>query len=274
MMKTFAAWQGAALLVVVVAAGGCTPNPASTLDRILARGELVVGVKEDSPPFGFHQGGELWGFDVDLARKIADKLGVKLRLVPVTTANRVKKLMAEEVDVLAASMTHTRTRDRDTDFSMDYFATEQAFLVKADSPVRGYVDLAGKKVGAARGSTAIGNLKVVQPDAMAVAYEDYDKAFKALESGEVDAMTTDYIILVGLMRDQGGKYKVVGQFGHEPYGIAMRQNDSKLRGRIDDILQEMWDEGSLQRIYDNWFGEHGRFPAKITFTMTTYPKGQ
>ena len=87
------------------------------------------------------------------------------------------------------------------------------------------------------------------------------------------AVATDYVILAGLVKGQGDKLKIVGRFGWEPYGIAMRPNDSKLRSRIDEALQDMWDEGAFQRICDNWLGEHGRFPTKGTFSITTFPRG-
>jgi polar amino acid transport system substrate-binding protein len=258
---------------IIAALSGCVRT--SALDGILQRKEIVVGVKEDSPPFGFRdQGGDLWGFDIDLAKRIARQLGVKPRFVPVTAADRIPKLLSGDVDILVASMTITRARERVVDFSYPYFETYQALLVRADSTVKDYMDLAGKKVGVAKGSTAMATLKVAQPDAVVVPFDEYDDVFKALEAGHVDAMATDYILLAGLMQGQGEKYKIVGKAGWEPYGIAMRQDDSKLRGRINEALQELWDRGSYQRIHENWFGERGRFPVKGNFSITTYPKGE
>ncbi len=258
-------------------AGGAASSDrtASTLDTILARGKLVVGVRRDSPPFGFQDAnGDLWGFDVDLARAIADRLKVGLELAPVTAATRLEKLKSGAVDMLAASFTITRAREEEVDFSMPYFADKQAFLVKADSPVSGYLDLAGKTVGAVEGTTAIENVRVVQPDAGISAFKDYAEAFAALKDGRVAAVASDSIILLGLIGGDKAGYKIVGKFGYEPYGIAVRQNDSKWRDRINEILMELWEEGALQRIYENWFGGRGRFPAEIDFAMTTYPKGK
>ena len=82
------------------------------------------------------------------------------------------------------------------------------------------------------------------------------------------------MILLGLMGGKRGDLAIVGKFGYEPYGLAVRQDDSRWRDRINCMLMELWDEGILQRIYDNWFGERGRFPAEVEFSMTTYPRGK
>jgi polar amino acid transport system substrate-binding protein len=271
-MKLFSTITFAAVCAAVLS--GCARSTGSNLDRIVERGEIVVGVKADTPPFGFRdKDGELWGFDVDLTNAIAGRLGVKPRFVPLTTAERIPALLSGKVDILAACMTITRERAREVDFSMQYFDTHQALLVSLGSPIKDYVDLAGKRAGVVKGSTAMSLVKVVQPDVAVVAFDKYDDALKALTGGEVEAIATDYIILAGLLQGRGDKLKIVGQFGWEPYGIAMRQNDSKLRGRINEALQDMWDEGAFQRIHDNWFGEHGRFPTKVPFSMTTFPRG-
>ena len=291
--------MGRKIALAVIAVSGCSgappkPNPepqqtepaaaapstpSSTLELIRDRGQIIVGVKEDSPPFGFRKENELYGFDIDLSLKIAEKLGLgpkDVKFVPVTAANRTLKLMAREVDLIAASMTITRAREKVVDFSIPYFATDQGFLVTAGSAIRGYEDLADKRVGAARGSTSLDNTKRVQPDVIMQEFDTYDQALEALGLGRIDAMTTDYLILVGLVSDpvHRGRYEIVGRFGHEPYGLAMRPDDSKFRDRINEILQELWDEGAIQSITENWFGRRGRYPADIDFTMTTFPVGR
>ncbi|MCX7805308.1 MAG: transporter substrate-binding domain-containing protein [Planctomycetota bacterium] len=254
---------------------GGTAATASALDAVLARGKLIAGVRRDSPPFGFQDAdGNLWGFDVDLARAVAGRLKVGLELVPVTASTRLEKLKSGAVDMLAASCTITRAREEEVDFSVPYFADKQAFLVKADSPVAGYLDLAGKTVGAVEGSTAMENVRIVQPDAKVAGFRDYGEAFAALKDGRVDAVASDSIILLGLISGDKAGYRIVGRFGYEPYGIAVRQDDSRWRDRINGILMDMWEEGALQRLYESWFGERGKFPAEIDFSMTTYPKGR
>lgn len=262
-------------LAVCLLLAGCGPadNP-STLDAIVTRQELVVGVKTDAMPFGFKVNEQFAGYDVDLAEQIAHKLGVKIRFVSVTTADRIQKLKANEVDLIAASMSITREREKEVDFSLSYFATKQAFLVKTGSAVTGYMDLAKKKVGVVKGSTSLANLKVVQPDSEPVVFNSYTEAYAALKDGKIEALTSDLVLLVGLSQKDRDQFQVVGGFGYEPYGLALRENDSKFRDRINEILQELWDEGKLAQMIENWFGEHGRFPVEIDFTMETYPTGK
>jgi polar amino acid transport system substrate-binding protein len=254
---------------------GCgQTSPRSTLDRVKSRGELVVGVKGDAPPFGFKDKyGDLWGFDVDLGKAIAKKLGVKAKFVPLVTAQRIPALKSGNVDMVAACMTITRSRARAVDFSMQYFETYQALLVRKDSKITDYLDLPGKKVGAVKGSTGMATIKIVAPDAVRVPFVSYDYALKALIDGKIEAVATDYIILAGLLHGKKDKLKIVGRFGWEPYGIAMRQNDSKFRSRVNEALQDLWDEGAYQRIYDNWLGKRGRYPTESSFTITTFPRG-
>ena len=253
---------------------GCGPDVRSAMDRIQANKEIIVGVKGDTPPFGYHdRNKQLRGFDVELAGAIAMKLGVKPKFVPLTTAERIPALQNRRVDLVAACMTITRERERLIDFTMPYFETSQGLLVRADSPINDYLDLEKKKVGATKGSTGMAMMKIVQPDAVIVPFDGYKAAMTALKAGTIDALATDHIILVGLLKGKTDQFKIAGSFGWEPYGLGIRENDSALRGKVNEVLQEMWDEGLFQEIYDSWFGEKGQYPTGSAFTMTTFPKG-
>jgi polar amino acid transport system substrate-binding protein len=170
-------------------------------------------------------------------------------------------------------MTITRERERSIDFSMPYFETYQSLMVRADSKINDYMALAGKKVGATRGSTGMAMMKIVQPDAVIVPFDGYAPAMKALKNGKIDALATDNIILVGLVAGKEKEFKIVSRFGWDPYGLGFKENNSTLRGRVNEALQAMWDEGEFQEVYDKWLGEDSRYPTDQPFTMTTFPKG-
>ena len=250
---------------------------ANLLHHIQANGEVRVGVKIDSPPFGSLLAGQPVGYDIDIINDVMSRLRVdRVTLVPVTSANRIPKLLAGEVDIVIASMTISRSRDKKVDFSIPYFQDGQGLLVAKDSDIEGAFDLTGRKVGATTGSTSLGNLKQVAPNAQIMEYENFDKLKEALVAGEIEAMTTDTTILVGLMSSlPGGRdaWRLSGNpFSTEPYGIAMPKNQSDLRAAINDALMSMWEEGDFQFLYDTWFGPGTAFNGLTTFGITPYPR--
>ncbi len=126
-----------------------------TLADVKKKGVLVAGVKDSLPPFGYvdESTRTIIGYDIDFCKAIADKLGVKLELKPVTSASRMPQLVEGNIDIIAATMTKTPERAQQIDFSVTYFATGQKFLVKKGT-VKVLKDLEGKKIGTAKGSTS------------------------------------------------------------------------------------------------------------------------
>lgn len=247
------------------------------LHRLQANGHARIGVKMDTPPFGFPLAGEPVGYDIDIINDLMSRLRVnRLTYVPVTSANRIDKLLAGEVDILIASMTITRSRDRLVDFTIPYFQDGQGLLVPADSSIDGAGSLADRKVGATEGSTSLSNLRQVAPNAEIMTYANFNALTKALVDGEVEAITTDTTILVGLARSLPGgaeKWRLAGNpFSTEPYGIAIPKNQSDLRAALNDGLMQMWEDGDFQMLYDTWFGPHTPFAGLITFGITPYPR--
>ena len=141
------------------------PAAADKLDDVKARGKLVVGVSDTTPPFSFRKPGEdaITGYDIDLVRSVAkrfvtERMGVALELVPVSSAERIPFLQQDKLDFVATSMTRTRERLRDIDFSHIYFVTPHAVIVKKKSGITSVRQLAGRKASSASTSTAGGNL--------------------------------------------------------------------------------------------------------------------
>src|SRR6266550_4470471 len=134
----------AALAATALSASAQTPG---TLAKIKERGKLLAGVKLDTPPFGsLDDKNEPAGFDIDLVRKIGARIGVPVELVKVTSATRIPLLVSGNVDLVAASMTHTRERDRAIDFSITYYTGGQSLMVPQASVITGIKDLGGKQV--------------------------------------------------------------------------------------------------------------------------------
>jgi polar amino acid transport system substrate-binding protein len=249
---------------------------AGKLEDIKAKGKLVAGVKDSQAPFGFvdEKTKDIVGFEIDIMKFLADKLGVKLELKPVTSATRIPMLTQGEVDILAATMTHKKERETQVDFSITYFMTGQRLLVKKDGGIKSVKDLAGKKVGSAKGSTSEQNVKKAEPNTTVVSFETYPEAFLALKQGKVEAVTTDEAILVGIKYsdDKPDTWDIVGDYiSPEPYGLGVAQNDSKFRSFVNLALMNMWETGEYQKVYAKWFGKDTKNYIPLTWTMELWP---
>ncbi|WP_462323406.1 ABC transporter substrate-binding protein [Desulfoplanes sp.] len=249
---------------------------AGNIDKIKERGTLIAGVKDAVVPFGFVDGdtNQLVGFDVDICRAIAKKLGVDLKLKPVTSATRIPMLTQGSVDVAAATMTHKFARDDSIDFSITYFMDGQKILVKKDSGIKSVADLAGKKVGTAKGSTSEKNIKEAQPDCRVLSFEGYPQAFLALRQGKVAAVTTDSTILLGLKNSAPNPddYVIAGDFiSAEPYGLGLPENDSDFRDLVNRTLVDLWNSGEYLNIYKKWFGPDSKYYLPLNWKMEIWP---
>ena len=178
------------------------PATAERLDDVKARGKIIVGVSDTTPPFSFKRPGENEhvGYDIDLVRAVAKRLGVGVETVSLSSAERIPMLQQGKLDFVATSMTRTLERLREIDFSLIYFVTPHAVIVKKSSGITSVQQLAGRKAASASTSTASGNLKEVVPSVDIVNVRDYAVAFAALKDGSVDAFPTDESVLRAIVK--------------------------------------------------------------------------
>jgi len=285
MRRTLSGVAVAAIVLGLAVAGWAAE---STLEKINRTGVFTIGTRTASPPFGYiNKQNELVGFSIDLAelvhRSLEKKLGkaIKLEKKESTPATRIPLLSSGTVDLIAGTMTDTRPRRDSVDFSMTFFVTGAQFLVKEGSPIRGIQDLAGKRVGAQQGSTNERAIRERVPQAQLVVFPDQAAGFTALVQGRVDTYTNDGIQLWGLKfkAPNPNEWKVVGDFyTYEPYGMAMRKNDSDFRAVVNNALMEAIEDGEYFKIYDKWFGPKTDTPyplsdsAKSFLLMQVVPK--
>ncbi len=274
----------AGALLIACGLVSCTDDPRTVqpaaqgdlLERVLHDKRVRIGVKGDTPPFGMAQGGGYVGFDVDIATALAGALGIEdIVFVPVTSADRMEMIEKGEVDMLVASMSITRYRERRVDFSLPYFQDGQGLLVRHGSTVGGYLDLAGRKVGTVKGSSSSYYLHQVSPDCTPVVVADFPALLALLEHDQVDAITSDQTILIGLMANapDPSAYRLAGTpFTIEPYGVAVPQNQSHWRNAIDRALMEICERGQWQAITDLWFGPGTKYSHRIDFHPPIYPR--
>jgi polar amino acid transport system substrate-binding protein len=261
------AWMSTALLALLV-----VPAAADKLGDVKARGKLVVGVSDTTPPFSFRKVPEntITGYDIDLVKGVARRMGVALEMVPVSSAERIPLLQQDKLDFVATSMTRTRERLRDIDFSHIYFVTPHAVIVRKESGITSVRQLAGRKASSASTSTAGGNLKDVVADVSIVYVRDYALAFAALKAGEVDAFTTDETVLRAIVRQDGhpDDYVFLSDFTKSrDVGFALKQNEPRLKATINQALLDIESSGEAATIWETWFGPGTEAPMARTFKI-------
>jgi polar amino acid transport system substrate-binding protein len=154
-----------------------------------------------------------------------------------------------------------------------FFVTGAQFLVKKGSPIRGVHGIAGKRIGAQQGSTNEKIIREKYPQAQLVVFPDQPAAFTALAQGKIDAYTNDGVQLAGLKAKAPtpAEWDVVGEFyTYEPYGMAMRKNESDFRNLVDFTLMEAIESGEYQKLYDRWFGPQGEVPYPLSETARIF----
>lgn len=261
-----------AFLTLIVAVGmlavPATFAAESTLAKVKKRGVLIAGVKFDFPPMGFinKKTGKPDGFDVDLVKEIAKKLGVKTKFVQALSKTRIPLLVNGNVDLIAATMTHKRSRDRVIDFSMHYLITGQRFITRKDTGIKNVSQLAGRRVAAVQGGNSGPNLLKIQPKAIIVSFQEHTENLLALKQKKVDAMVTDDILLQYMAKNNPGLVIPGPLYTIEPYGMGIRENDSDWRDYINEVILELWETKRFHALWRKWFG---RSPD---FTLPWYPK--
>ncbi len=247
----------------------------TTLEKINRTGVLTIGTRTGSPPFAFVNKQNEWvGFSIDLVEQaiapaISKKLGkpVKVEKKESTPATRIPLLASNAVDLIAGTMTDTRPRRESVDFTLTFFVTGAQFLVKKGSPIKGIQNIAGKRIAAQQGSTNERIIRERVPTAQLRVFPDQPGAFQALAQGQVDAYTNDGVQLAGLIAKapNPADWHIVGDFySYEPYGMAMRKNESDFRNLANNGLMEAIESGKYFELYDKWFGPKGEVPYPLT----------
>ena len=252
-----------------------------TLDKIKEAGVLTIGTRTGSPPFAYINKNNEWvGFSIDLVEQlvipsISKEVGkpIKLTKKESTPPTRIPLLTSNAVDLIAGTMTDTRARRDSVDFSITFFVTGAQFLVKKGSPIKGIKNIDGKRIAAQQGST---NAKIIReraPKAQLREFPDQPAAFQALLQGQVDAYTNDGIQLAGLKQKapNSAQWEIVGDFySYEPYGMAMRKNESDFRAAVNNGLMDGIESGKFFEIYDKWFGPKGELPYPMSAAVRQF----
>jgi glutamate transport system substrate-binding protein len=236
-------------------------DAGTTMAELNEAGAITIGTKFDQPGFGLlNPDGVPEGFDVEIGKLIAAELGIaakEIEWVETVSANREPFIQNGQVDMVIATYTINDARKQLVDFAGPYYLAGQDIMVAAGNPegIQGPDDLAGKNVCSVEGSTPAQNIRDNYPEATLTLFDVYSKCADALTNGQVQAVTTDNVILTGLVAGNPEGFELVGNpFTEEPYGIGLTLGDTDFRNFVNDVLEESFENGSWADAWDRTAG--------------------
>jgi polar amino acid transport system substrate-binding protein len=255
---------------------GCTPGSSgdssngsfessassSALSTVLERGTVRVGDCLSFAPFGFKDdNGEPDGYDVDIAKRLAEDLGVKLEVVDTTSANRIPNLQTDKVDVVFCNFTRNGERNREIDFTDPYVVASQALLVHKDSGISSAQDLPGKTVATVKGSTNADVLKELGIDVKTDEYDTSQAAILAVKQGQADTMIEDSNFLA-YQAKLNPSLEVTSDalvpLEYNAFGV--KQGDQVWVNYLNQFLFRLNASGENKQLYNEWFGVDPTYP--------------
>jgi len=270
----------AALALSAAACGGDDKSSSnkfaagSTMAKLADAGKIKIGTKFDQPLFGLKGlDGKPAGFDVEIAKILTKELGIKddnIEWVETKSAVREDYIQQGKVDFIVATYTINDTRKEKVSFAGPYFTAGQDILVrKDDDSISGpeSFQAGDKKICSVTGSTPAKNIEQYLKDktTQLVLFDVYSKCLDALKAKQVDAITTDNVILSGYQSQNPDAVKLIGQpFTREPYGIGVKKDDKQFRDWINDVLEAAFKDGRYKTAWDASIGTNVKMPTTLT----------
>ncbi len=236
---------------------------AGTLQKVIDSGVLRVGVLPDYPPWGYRgAGGEYEGYDVDIAKSLAEALEVKLEILALEAPARVPSLASGKVDVVIACLTPTNNRAKVIDFTIPYASAGLVPMVKADNnEVKSYKDLEGKEVAVVRGGTPDWFTEKAVPGVKLVRFDTIADAYAAFRTGKVGIFVEEDTF-VYLEAKKNPEYKAIGEpFSRELISFGVKKDDQDWLNYLNNFLTNFRFTGENKELYKEWFGS---YPAPLT----------
>lgn len=245
-------------------APGAMP-PGSTMAAIVERGRLVVGVDQNTFLFGYRNPatGQLEGFDIDIAREIAralfgDPNRIDLRVVDAS--QREPALQSGQVDLVVRTFSITCARKENVAFSTVYYNANQRILALKGSGIDSAASLSDRRVCAVKGTTSLAALYALEPRPTLYGVSSWTDCLVMLQQGQVDAISTDDVVLAGLANQDPTVELVGSSLGVEPYGIGIKKENEDLVRFVNRVLEDIRQDGTWERLYNTWLRSLGPAP--------------
>lgn len=239
-----------------------TNNVEATDTANTTSGEkIIVGLDDQFPPMGFRdENNEIVGFDIDLAKAAAEKMGVEIEFQPIDWNSKELELSSDKINLIWNGFSINDERKAAMEFTEPYLDNRMIIVVNADSDVKSKADLAGKIVGVQDGSSAVDAVEADdihnEFDSMPT-YDDNVLALADLEIGRLDAVVADEIVAKYYLAQNPDKNFAIldDDFGSEVYGIAAKKGNTELIEKLQTALNELSADGTAAEISEKWFGE-------------------
>lgn len=254
-MSIFARRAAVAFAAVAAVLAGAPQSARAELADVMSRGTIRVAVPQDFPPFG-SVGLDMapQGYDIDVANLIGEKLGVKVELTPVTSANRIPYLQTSKVDLVVSSLGKNPEREKVIDFSVPYAPFFNGVFAPASVAVTKAEELSGKSVGVTRGSVEDLELTKIAPaDATVKRYEDNNGTISAFLSGQVNVVATGNVVAAAIIaKNPPKKPELKFLIKNSPCYIGFNKEQPALKAKLDEILTAAKADGTLNAIAQKW----------------------
>jgi len=254
------------LIIMTVGIVGIV-NAQSVIDEIISRGKILVGMACDEPPISFlDEKGKPSGYQVEIAKDLANTMGVKLEIVELSQASRVPFLNSDKVDIVISNFTRTLERALVVDFSIPYYKTGIVLIVPEGSKIKSVADLLGLNVGAVRGTTGAKALEEMAKEANILTFEFGSDLYLALKQGKVDAIADDMVMAQYYKKTNGEKLEVCFPFLlEENICIGVKKGKQDLLNWVDLYIYNLHISGKNAEYYKKYLGEE---PPKFIIPWT------
>jgi len=251
----------ALVLAIAVLFASCGAAPAAKT-KTIKEGVLMVGIDDNYPPMEFHdENNELVGFDIDMTKAMAEKMGLTVEFSPIAWEGIFEALKTDRYDVIISSVSMTTERMENFEFTKPYLANGQVIVAKpGDTTIKSPKNLAGFKVGVQTNTTAdeackkyIENEKI---EFELTRYDDIIQTFEAMNSNRIDYIVVDYAVAIDYQTKHPDLYYITGaQLTNEPIAVCLKKGNTELRDDIQKAIDEIRKDGKLSEFSIKWFKE-------------------
>ena len=238
-----------------------TKKAANAVEALKERGTFVLGLDDSFPPLGFRDDdNEIVGYDIDLAKEVAKRLGVSFKAQPIDWDAKEMELETGKIDCIWNGFTITEDRKNALSMTFAYLDNEQVLVVRKNGSIKTLDDMKGRVVGFQSGSSAQEaideNPEFKKSLADIISFKENITALNDLKVGGVDGVVMDSVVANYSLTQTGEPFEIVANsLANEEYGIGFRKKEPELRDEVERILKEMTADGTVAKISTKWFGK-------------------